>query len=61
MKILFLYRWVGAHLGGTETHIKNLMDFFVFRDHEAYLIIREGQSDYMSGNRKEHYQQLDLF
>lgn len=44
MKVLFLHRWVGVHPGGTETHIKNLMDFFVARGHEVYLITRAGGS-----------------
>ncbi len=44
MKIIFLHRWVGVHPGGTETHIKNLMDFFVARGHEVNLITREGEA-----------------
>ncbi len=42
MRILFLHRWVGVHGGGTETHIKALVNIFLERGHEVGIITRAG-------------------
>ena len=44
MKILFLHRWTGVHEGGTETHIKNIMNYFCSKGHEVSLITRNGKN-----------------
>ena len=38
MKILFLHRWTGVHEGGSETHIKNIMNYFSSRSHDMSLM-----------------------
>lgn len=43
MKILFFHRWTGVHLGGTETHVRELMERFVERGHEVSLLTRCGE------------------
>ena len=42
MKILFFHRWVGVHLGGTETHIRDLMEQFLKKGHEVAVLTRSG-------------------
>jgi len=44
MKILFLHRWTGVHEGGTETHIKNIMNYFCSRGHGVSLMTRDGRN-----------------
>lgn len=47
MKILFFHRWSGVHLGGTETHVRELAEHFVARGHEVSILTRQG--DGLSG------------
>jgi len=42
MKILFFHRWVGVHLGGTETHVRELSELLSRRGHEVSLLTRQG-------------------
>ncbi|MFQ5710311.1 MAG: glycosyltransferase family 4 protein [Candidatus Geothermarchaeales archaeon] len=42
MKILFFNRWVGRHVGGTETHIKELALRLAKRGHEVHILTTEG-------------------
>jgi glycosyltransferase involved in cell wall biosynthesis len=44
MKILFLHRWTGVHEGGSETHIKNIMNYFCSRGHDVSLMTRNGSN-----------------
>jgi len=43
MKILFLNRWVGAQVGGTERHIKELALRLAKRGHEVHILTTEGE------------------
>lgn len=51
MKILFLHRWTGVHEGGTETHIKNIINYFFSKGHEVSLMTRNGRN--IAGLRKK--------
>lgn len=51
MKILFLHRWTGVHEGGTETHIKNIINYFFSKGHEVSLMTRDGRN--VAGLRKK--------
>lgn len=43
MRILFYQRWVGVHHGGTETHVKSLVNEFYKRGHEISILTRQGR------------------
>ncbi|MCL5004214.1 MAG: glycosyltransferase family 4 protein [Patescibacteria group bacterium] len=43
MKILFFHRWVGVHLGGTETHVRELAELLCQRGHKVSILTREGE------------------
>jgi glycosyltransferase involved in cell wall biosynthesis len=47
---LFFHQWVGLHIGGTETHIKELACRFAKRGHEVHIITSKGDKleDYES-------------
>ena len=42
IRILFFHRWVGVHVGGTETHIKELASRLSKRGHLVHILTREG-------------------
>jgi glycosyltransferase involved in cell wall biosynthesis len=42
MKILFFNRWVGMHVGGTETHIKGLALRLANRGHDIHILTTTG-------------------
>jgi len=42
IRILFLNRWVGCHIGGTETHIKELASRLAKRGHEVHILTTQG-------------------
>ena len=39
---MFFNRWVGLHVGGTETHIKELASRLAKRGHEVHILTMEG-------------------
>ena len=41
-RILFFNRWVGLHIGGTETHIKELAWRLAKRGHEVHILTTRG-------------------
>lgn len=43
MKILFLNRWVGVQIGGTERHIKELALRLAKRGHEVHILTTKGE------------------
>src|SRR3989344_2923115 len=45
MKILFFHRWVGVHLGGTETHVRDLVEQFSLRGHKVAVLTRAGNEN----------------
>jgi glycosyltransferase involved in cell wall biosynthesis len=42
IRILFFNRWVGCHIGGTETHIKELALRLAKRGHEVHILTTQG-------------------
>ncbi len=56
LKILVINRWVGYNEGGNETHIKDLMAWFIKVGHEVHVITTKGDKlEHMRGKLHLHY------
>ena len=56
MKILLINRWLGYNQGGNETHMQDLIKWFVKMKHNVTVITAKGTAiEYLSEDIKIYY------